>query len=577
MPGLKAIKILCRCPILMNGFKLITILCIICACQLDAVRIPRKRVFAKEDLGLLQLLYKASCACSRKIRQAKNSLCVKMASKVLILPDKIISGIKHLGMLYDPRNPKRFAIAGIVTGTLVSMYFRKSIANKIMSWAVARNNRRLLGLAFLLGADLHKAAPSDDSLLAIAISRHNYTMATYLVEHGARVTWPIISLAIKVNYGGDFALVRYLVGHSLRIKDKETSGYLLRAAIDKASLPIIAILVEQGADVNVVWGNGVQATQSLLLYAVMYSTQEIVQYLVEHGADVDCCCLIDGERKTSLSLAIEKGKDSVVWFLVEHGAIVNAESCPLYVAARVGALRIVEYLIAKGAYINGSGSHNPLMAAAAYGHEDIVRYLVYRGAHDKLDDAFAQALGNGHRDIALFLRSVIQKEEAEKRQREFERQQQREQEEQRRRAQEEAEKRQREFERQQQREQDEQPQSEIEEHRSWLTEHIVTVKNMDFPTLNFLASALEGTMKEFVDHDSRSNRRRWELVRDTIEKLLPAEHRRRISLLPDKTRYHFLARMFHSDKVKPINSDLVPYTERIFKILGQAYSELTAA
>lgn len=84
---------------------------------------------------------------------------------------------------------------------------------------------------------------------------------------------------------------------------------------------------------------------------------------------------------TSLHEAAKYGDLEVVEYLVEKGANVNEKDddgyTPLHVAAKKGYLEIVEYLVEKGAKINekDKSAKTPLQLAYDNGNQEVVNYL----------------------------------------------------------------------------------------------------------------------------------------------------------------------------------------------------------
>lgn len=130
---------------------------------------------------------------------------------------------------------------------------------------------------------------------------------------------------------------------------------------DEGYRDIIKLLLENGADVNVVGGRG----GTPLHVAARIGHVDFAEQLLAAGADVDSKV---AESRTPLHLAAATGRIPMVDFLLHAGASVNAVAdcpgddhsamarlfpdsgmTPLHVAAREGHVEVVRKLIAAGA------------------------------------------------------------------------------------------------------------------------------------------------------------------------------------------------------------------------------------
>jgi ankyrin repeat protein len=212
-----------------------------------------------------------------------------------------------------------------------------------------------------------------------------------------------------------------------------------------ASASAVPVLVEAGADVNLVHGY----TGTALYQACRFASLEKVKALVECGADENRA---GPEGKTPLMVAIDKTRANIVEYLVGRpgidieakaadgdrainfacykkplgmvkllvgaGAKVNAQptdegSPPLVSAVWGGDLQVVKYLVECGADVNviykSDGGNTPLMLAVRDGHIGIVEYLLGRPGIDidaKSDEgerAIDIAYCEGHREVVKLL------------------------------------------------------------------------------------------------------------------------------------------------------------------------------
>lgn len=101
--------------------------------------------------------------------------------------------------------------------------------------------------------------------------------------------------------------------------------------------------------------------ETMLHYAAKYDSIEILELLIQQGAQVDET-IKKGKNNfiTPLHRAVEVGNIKVILWLLEHGADINAgegiHATPLITASMGGNLEIVKILIEHGADINASYS-----------------------------------------------------------------------------------------------------------------------------------------------------------------------------------------------------------------------------
>jgi ankyrin repeat protein len=154
------------------------------------------------------------------------------------------------------------------------------------------------------------------------------------------------------------AIERILRRNSNRhqISDGKLLYYTFYYNRDKAKenrcLEIVKLLVKYGLDINTVDSdspNG-HARYTALIFASGAGQSDVVNYLVEHGADVNAR---DADNWTALMMASSTGQSDIVNYLVEHGANVNARgnrgATALSLAYNKGEMEIYNYLKAQGA------------------------------------------------------------------------------------------------------------------------------------------------------------------------------------------------------------------------------------
>lgn len=140
-------------------------------------------------------------------------------------------------------------------------------------------------------------------------------------------------------------------------------------------LDIVQYLIQKGADVN----QCTKSNESPLFGASSRGYVDVVKLLVQRGAVVNQCNTND---QSSLHKASEGGYFNVVEYLVDQGARVNQqntdEETSLFKASRNGHLNVVEYLVQNGADVNqcNKDKKTPLYNAVKIRHLNMVKFLI---------------------------------------------------------------------------------------------------------------------------------------------------------------------------------------------------------
>jgi len=116
------------------------------------------------------------------------------------------------------------------------------------------------------------------------------------------------------------------------------------------SKPIIWLLLEAGADFNTPAPDGTTA----LLLAVCLAWQDVLEYLLDNGADINACNTWTGH--TALMLAAQSNDADILQLLLDRGADINRQdrygNTALMLAARLKHTRIVQTLLERNADIH---------------------------------------------------------------------------------------------------------------------------------------------------------------------------------------------------------------------------------
>lgn len=188
----------------------------------------------------------------------------------------------------------------------------------------------------------------------------------------------IVYIVIIIAIGGHILLAG-------AIPFLESKGILpssdIHYAAQVGSIRQVKRFLNKGVDINAKEKDSYRNTP--LHKAVRHDQQDMIEFLVANGADIDSEASI-GE--TPLHSAARIGSNKTVTLLIKLGADVNAQdnngNTPLREAARKGRFEVVEKLVNNGANVNLSnkGNQTPIFLSVWYGYKDVIELLLKNGA-----------------------------------------------------------------------------------------------------------------------------------------------------------------------------------------------------
>ncbi|KAF8343241.1 ankyrin repeat-containing domain protein [Amanita rubescens] len=230
------------------------------------------------------------------------------------------------------------------------------------------------------GADVNMQGGSYGYAIWAAMSEGYNEIVELLLQYGA-------STSVHSGYSTEALVVACKCGN------RKVVEQLLDEGVDaNEGAYIVNQLLNEGVDANeeeyytcIVNEDGVQYSHIPLHVASEYASEDIVRLLLEKGANVN---IIGGYRwGTALQTGSFHGKKDSVQLLLEWGAYVNmlAGSSALIAASSGGHKPIVELLLKWGADVNlhcglGDANDSALMIASFKGHKPIVELLLEWGA-----------------------------------------------------------------------------------------------------------------------------------------------------------------------------------------------------
>ncbi|MEB3294064.1 MAG: ankyrin repeat domain-containing protein [Synechococcales bacterium] len=264
----------------------------------------------------------------------------------------------------------------------------------VLHWSATSNSLEAMKLLIAKGAELDV---SDNSLLLAAVSSGSEQIVQFLLEKGANVNGVSRSgetaLHAAIGSSNSPKLIALLLDKGANINAKNSEGITaLHVAVQHGSsietiklLLTRKLLIAKGAQLDV-------SDDSLLLAAVSSGSEQIVQFLLEKGANVNG---VSRSGETALHTAVRRNKSSkLTALLLDKGANINAKNSEgttaLHVAAQYGSIETIKLLLAKGADVNVTTMMFPHTALEAAVHRTegdqlkVLEMMLARGANLEL-------------------------------------------------------------------------------------------------------------------------------------------------------------------------------------------------
>ena len=183
----------------------------------------------------------------------------------------------------------------------------------------SRNDSDDVSIPLLLlakGAIINPADRKGRSALIEAAGCGNLKIAKLLLNNGALPNqraefFGYISPLREAVFNNDFEMTKLLVenGANVNILTDNGSSILLEAVWNEKNINIVTYLIEHGADVNKANDDG----ETPILKCISYNEPKLIRLLMQHGADIH---VKDGYGRNAISLAEER-KDKELLKLVK--------------------------------------------------------------------------------------------------------------------------------------------------------------------------------------------------------------------------------------------------------------------
>ena len=230
--------------------------------------------------------------------------------------------------------------------------------------------------------------------LRISCEKGNFEICKLLIENGAKPdeydSIGNFPFAVVVSCG-NIKLCNLFVKNVRNINQKYRGRTLLFIACERGHIEICKLLLENGADVNLISGRGVEQSTALHI-SIEFKYFEISKLLIEYGANIN---IKDGCKLTPLELCVKNNYVNdieFVKFLIEKGANINLPAFHFYefsyniinLAYKADSQDLYDFLIKFGYDVNqfdGENKSTILHHASFQKYTKMCNFLIKNGAN----------------------------------------------------------------------------------------------------------------------------------------------------------------------------------------------------
>jgi ankyrin repeat protein len=271
----------------------------------------------------------------------------------------------------------------------VREYLNKSVDPNLLKFgwqsplclAANKGHKEIAELLIAHGADINRGLEDENgtnALLEAAINKHQ-DLVESLIAQGAKFGIHFAALQ------GNIESVRlFMQNENFQINSERCSinPFHSMTALALASMGghqnVVELLLDSGANIE---GNNASSSLRItpLYKAVTYNQSKTVELLIDRGASINL--------SRALYQATYQNNLEIVRLLISKGGDVNYQDSttdpPLYIAAEKGYIEITKLLVSHNANVNAIGyftKKSPLHLAAEHGHLTIATILIANGA-----------------------------------------------------------------------------------------------------------------------------------------------------------------------------------------------------
>ena len=224
---------------------------------------------------------------------------------------------------------------------------------------------------FLITMGAKVRVPNNDAIVLASENGH-LKVVELLVLNGANVH-SRNNEAIKIAYNNNHMnVVEFLIKYSSK---SVLNSHVIYWMLKEGNLKMVELLIE--TCVNITGKN------NFIVVAAEYGWINIIKLLMTKGIDFSL------QKNEALKIACEKNNKEMINFLIDMGA--NVDYCILIHAVRCGSFEIVRLLIDNGADVN-AGNNKIIISAIENNRLEIVSLLISKGANIMDNEVIITAL-----------------------------------------------------------------------------------------------------------------------------------------------------------------------------------------
>jgi len=217
--------------------------------------------------------------------------------------------------------------------------------------------------------------------LAVTYARGETALRTLVLLQGFGVTPAMFDLYTAINRNQPNDVIQYILNSGVA-----ANGEILLLAMERQRFDFARQFIQAGVDVNYQYPLTRNDSDGMtcLLYAARFNNFEIVQLLIDRGANINAR---NREGSTALSIALSNGNSQISDYLIERGAIQNVNNPRQQSGGGIGTLfenSNAEFMPANYRLSGVSGTTNDLLFTgnASAGRVGLIRdNRAYNGSY----------------------------------------------------------------------------------------------------------------------------------------------------------------------------------------------------